>query len=169
MTDLILLAILLDGPQHGYALKKRAGLVLGKPELHNNLVYPLLNRFIKQGWVSRKETGGERGQTRQVYSLTVAGRRVLVERLSEFNEKQAYSENEFHLRVSLFALLSSDVRQRILDARAALLERRDRHLKLLQESEKLAGFNAEVVGYGRRQAQSELRWIRKLSRLRTRR
>src|SRR5579884_2138594 len=106
MTDIIILAILLDGPQHGYALKKRAGLVLGQRELHNNTVYPLLNRFIERGWVSQKEREGERGQTRLVYSITPAGRRELIERLSQFDEKQAFSENEFHLRVAMFQLLA---------------------------------------------------------------
>jgi len=168
MNDLIVLAILLDGPQHGYALKKRAGVILGQPELHNNIVYPLLNRFIEQGWVSCKETGGERGQTRQVYSLTATGRRHLIARLSEFDEKQAYSEREFHLRVGLFELLPAEVRRRILAGRESVLERRDEHLKRLQKSEKLSGFNAEVVGFHRRQVEAEREWIRKLSRLRSR-
>jgi DNA-binding PadR family transcriptional regulator len=43
MTDLILLATLLDGPKHGYELKKRAGLIFGQGmTIHNNLVYPLM-------------------------------------------------------------------------------------------------------------------------------
>jgi DNA-binding PadR family transcriptional regulator len=168
MTDLIILAILTAGPVHGYALKKRAGLVLGQPELHNNIIYPMLNRFIEQGWVKRKEANGERGQTRQVYSITAAGRAALVEKLSEFGEKQAYSEKEFHVRVGLFELLPPDARNRILAARRGVLERREAHLALLQESEKLGGFNAEVVGFTRRQVQSEMEWIRKLSRMRAR-
>jgi hypothetical protein len=45
MNDLLLLATLLEGPKHGYALKKQAGLILGEAELQNNLVYPLLRRF----------------------------------------------------------------------------------------------------------------------------
>jgi len=168
MADLIILAILLAGPQHGYALKKRAGLVLNQPALHNNTIYPLLNRFIERGWVSRKETDGQRGQTRQVYSLTRAGRDELIERLSAFDDKQARSENEFHLRVSLFELLPSETRQSILAARTAVLDQRDDHLHRLQKSERLSGFNAEVVAYKRQQIESEIQWIRKLSRRRSR-
>jgi len=168
MTDLIVMSILLAGPHHGYALKKRAGLVLGQRELHNNVIYPLLNRFIKSGWVTRKEVDGERGQTRQVYSLTAAGRRALVEQLSSFSEKQAYSESEFHLRVALFELLPHQMRQRILAVRTALLEKREGHLKALQVAEKLGNFNAEVVAFRRKQVRAELGWIRKLSRLKSR-
>lgn len=163
MTDLIILSILLGGPQHGYALKKRAALILGERELHNNIVYPLLKRFIREGWVKVKEAEGERGQTRQVYSLTASGRSAFLERLSEFNDKQAYSENEFHLRVAFFALLPTDVRQRILAARTAVLQKYDEHLQSLQATQRLSGFNAEVVAFRRRQIDAELQWIHKLS------
>ena len=168
MNDLIVLAILLAGPQHGYALKKRAGLVMGNRELHNNIIYPMLERFIKRGWVSRREAEGERGQTRQVYSLTSAGRKALIEHLSEFDLKHALSENEFHLRVGLFELLPPDSRDHILQARSAVLRERDEHLKSLRAAERLSGYNAEVVVFRRQQIESELKWIRKLSRLKSR-
>ena len=168
MNDLIVLAILLDGPQHGYALKKRAGLVMANRELHNNIIYPMLERFIENGWVHRKQQGGERGQTRQVYSLTATGKRALLERLSAFDEKQAHSENEFHLRVGLFQLLSPESRNRILEIRGRVLHQRDEHLELLQASERLADYNAEVVAFRRGQIASELKWVRKLSRLKFR-
>ena len=74
MNDLIFLSLLLPGPLHGYALKRQGGIISGQAELHNNLVYPLLRRFVVRGWVTRRKTAGERGQTRQVYSLTEIGR-----------------------------------------------------------------------------------------------
>src|SRR5260370_14922963 len=36
MNDLILLAALMQGPQHGYALKKLAGFMAGHGDMHNN-------------------------------------------------------------------------------------------------------------------------------------
>ena len=165
MIDIIMLSTLLAGPQHGYALKKSASLILNQPELHNNTVYPLLERFIGQGWVRKKNDAGERGQTRHVYSLTPAGRSEVIARLSEFNEKQASSDAEFRLRVGLFGLLTSQARRRILEARALALERRDQHLSSLQQSFPLTGFNAEAVRFSREQITNELRWIRKLSRM----
>ncbi len=166
MSDIIMLSLLLPGPLHGYALKKRAASVLNHPELHNNTVYPLLSRFIKKGWVRKKEEAGERGQTRQVYSLTRQGRAELIRRLSEFTEKQAYSDHEFHLRVGLFQLLPSDVRERILDTRAGVLRKRKEHLAALDQQFRLTGFNAEVVSYRRTCIEFELRWITKIARKR---
>src|SRR6266705_869876 len=99
MSDLILLANLLDGPKHGYALKKQVGLVSGKSEMHNNLVYPLLRRFVESGWVSKRKGAGQRGQTREIYALTNKGRQELLRRLRHFTSKEAASEHSFHLRV----------------------------------------------------------------------
>jgi DNA-binding PadR family transcriptional regulator len=65
MNDLFLLANLLDDPKHGYALKKQVGLISGQEEMHNNLVYPLLRRFVESGWVRKRQGAGERGQTRE--------------------------------------------------------------------------------------------------------
>src|SRR5580704_16248511 len=105
MNDLILLAALLKGPQHGYALKKLAGLLFGQDEMHNNLVYPLLRRFMENSWVVKRTTDGQRGQKRDLYALTFKGKLELLRRLSRFTEKEASSDNEFRLRVGLFSLL----------------------------------------------------------------
>src|SRR5579883_695250 len=105
MNDLLLLATLLEGPAHGYALKKRVGQITGQSDMHNNLVYPLLRRSVASGWVSRKTTPGERGQTRERYTLTSKGKDELVRRLEEFTEKDAADGNAFLLRVGLFGVL----------------------------------------------------------------
>src|SRR5580765_5126511 len=101
MNDLLLLAMLSGGPTHGYELKKRAGWLTGQRNLHNNLVYPLLGKFRKAGWIQQKTGKGQRGQTREVYSLTPKGRKALLERLHEFSAKEAASEGAFRLRVGM--------------------------------------------------------------------
>lgn len=164
MIDLIILASLIDGPKHGYALKKQAGMLFAHSELHNNLVYPLLRRFTSQGWVTRKSAPGERGQTRQQYALTAAGRRALLERLNSFDEKEAQAAEEFLLRVGLFELLEPAARQRILDAREQLLTRREQHFAQLQEMQ-LGVYGGEVVEFLRLRTKDELAWLRRLRRL----
>ena len=126
MNDLISLAILFDGPKHGYQLKREAGFILGQGAMHNNLVYPLLRRFTTEGWVSKKAVPGERGQTRLQYAISALGRRQLVTRLSEFSEADASSLRGFITRVGMFALLEGPVRARILKLRENYLQSRKR-------------------------------------------
>ena len=162
MNDLLLLSNLLAGPQHGYALKKRVGLLTGHGAMHNNLVYPLLKRFVNEGWVSRRAVPGERGQTRERYALTARGRQELRRRLQEFSQKDAASSEAFCLRVGLFAVLDAEARERILAGRKEWLERRGNTLANLAGSMKLGEWGGEVVRFLRSQIQTETSWTRAL-------
>jgi DNA-binding PadR family transcriptional regulator len=78
--DPLVLAILEDGPAHGYAiietLRKRSNGVFDLPE---GTVYPALHRLERSGVVSsRREVIG--GRQRRVYRLSSRGRAALQER-----------------------------------------------------------------------------------------
>ena len=165
MNDLILLATLLDGPKHGYQLKREAGFILGHGEMHNNLVYPLLRRFTTDGWVTKKTMPGERGQTRQQYAITAAGRRELITRLTNFGESDVASWPAFITRVGMFELLEEPVRASILKTRADYLQARQHKLTELQQRMDLGTYGGEVVRYLIEQIHSELVWMRRLRRL----
>ena len=163
MNDLILLAVLLEGPQHGYALKKRVGLITGHGDMHNNLVYPLLKRFVAKGWVTRRSARGQRGQTRELYALSAKGKNELVRSLSDFSDKTAASPAAFHFRVSLFPLLASATRQGILERRLRWLEQRDTNLARIQRVTGARGWSAEVMTFLRTEIRGEKKWIQRLS------
>jgi len=165
MNDLLLLAMLLGGPAHGYELKKRAGWLTGQKNLHNNLVYPLLNKFRKAGWIHQKSSKGQRGQTREVYSLTAKGKAELLRRLHEFTEKDAASEGAFRLRVGMFFALNADTRRRILNARDAHLEQRERKYAHLASMMDLGKWGGETTAFLREQVRAERKWISRLKKL----
>ncbi|HEY1801263.1 MAG TPA: helix-turn-helix transcriptional regulator [Terriglobales bacterium] len=165
MTDLIILATLLPGPKHGYQLKHEAGLIIGQQAIHNNLVYPLLRRFMSKGWVSKKVVPGERGQTRQQYTLTAAGRKELIARLSTFDEQEARSGDEFRVRVGLFAVLPHEVRERILKRRKEYLHGQTEKFARLQENIEVGTYGGEVIDHLRQMGSLQLKWIERLQRL----
>src|SRR5580658_257091 len=165
MNDLIILATLLDGPKHGYQLKREAGFILGQGVMHNNLVYPLLRRFTAEGWVTKRSVPGERGQTRQQYAITAMGRRELVTRLSEFGEVDATSFSRFITRVGMFELLDEPVREHILQQRERYLHHREERLAAMRQNMDLGTYGGDVVGYLIEQIHSERAWIRHLRQL----
>jgi DNA-binding PadR family transcriptional regulator len=165
MTDLILLATLLDGPKHGYQLKKQAGMIFGHGAIHNNLVYPLLRRFTNEGWVSKKTVPGERGQNKQQYAITATGRKALIERLSDYEDDAARSEDGFRIRVALLSLLPEAAQEKILAARERALTTRDAHLLAIQKGIDLGVYPAEVVKFMREQVAQEIAWVRRLHRV----
>lgn len=162
MNDLILLAILLEGPQHGYALKKKVGLITGHGDLHNNLVYPLLKRFVTQGWVQQRSADGERGQTRELYALTAKGKQELVRNLSDFGEKAAGSGDAFRFRVSLFPLLDPTTQLAILDRRDQWLAQRDENLRRIEAVTGARGWSAEVIDFRKAEIRAERKWVERL-------
>jgi DNA-binding PadR family transcriptional regulator len=165
MNDLLLLAMMLGGPRYGYQLKREAGWMMGQEALHNNIVYPMLRRFLEQGWVSKKAVPGHRGQTRQQYALTREGRRILFERINAFSRADARSEEGFFLRVGVFPVLTPESRQAILAAREAYLAQREQKLETLEANLELGEFGGEIVGHMRRQIGLEQEWIRHLRRI----
>jgi DNA-binding PadR family transcriptional regulator len=165
MNDLLLLALLLGSPKYGYQLKREAGWMVGHEPLHNNIVYPMLRRFLEEGWVKKKAVPGERGQTRQQYALTADGKRNLIERLSQFSEADASVEAAFHLRVGLFAVLKADAQEAMLETREKRLQRRDQVLDGLEGKMDLGKFGGEVVRHMRKQIEMEQEWVRHLRRM----
>ena len=137
-------------------------MILGQGALHNNLVYPLLRRFMDQGWVTRREAAGERGQTRLRYVITTAGRRELVARLSAFSDQDARSSDAFRLRVALFQLLDPQTRKSILERRNRYLTGRLQHLQVLEQNFQLNRYAGEVISQFSAETKSELKWIRRL-------
>jgi DNA-binding PadR family transcriptional regulator len=164
MTDLIILATLLAGRKHGYQLKHEAGVILGQGTLHNNLVYPLLRQFMTRKWVKRKAVPGERGQTKNQYSLTVLGRKALQSRLSTFTDQDARSTEEFRLRVGMFWFLERQVRLQILEARLKFLSNRLSTLTNIQNSFTLDRYQGEVTTHTAAEAEAEIKWIERLRR-----
>ena len=77
--DMLLLAVLEHGPEHGYAviqrLRERS---LGTFDLPEGTVYPALRRLEQQELLSSSWDASS-GRKRRVYKLTRGGRRALAE------------------------------------------------------------------------------------------
>jgi PadR family transcriptional regulator PadR len=72
------LAALIDGPLHGYAIVRRAGVLSGGTvRLSTGTLYALLERALSERLVVAGEPYIESGRQRRDYTLTSEGRRVL--------------------------------------------------------------------------------------------
>ena len=163
MNDIIILSLLLEGPKHGYRLKQEAALFTSEQQLHNNTVYPLLNRFLESGWITQREAEGERGQTRLLYELTDQGRDALVAKLNEFAETDAVNVNAFRLRVGLFGLLDPASRRRILELRDAHLQARQARMKRIGAGRSFEGWPAKTFSHVSSELERERKWIAELA------
>ena len=162
MTDLVLLTALLRGPAYGYALKRTAGLIFGQGKLHNNVVYPLLKKFVEAGWVEQSSVPGDRGQQRKQYGITAAGRQYLREQMATFGEREAGNDGAFLFRVAMFDLLPGEKRKEIIAARRAYLAVRVEELSALEKSQRPTSFPGFVLDRVQALVRDEMEWIAKL-------
>lgn len=168
MNDILILASLLSGPKHGYLIKKEAGLILGGGDLHNNLVYPLLHRFERQGWVGKRKSRGQRGQTRLEYFLTPAGKAEIIRRLGHYPDSER-SDEAFYLRAGLLDILPVPVRAGLLSARQRQLEGLSAQLGRIAVELCPTGYGGEVLNFLQCKTRFELDWVRRLSSVATQR
>ncbi len=81
----LVLGILAGGESYGYAILKQVdSLSGGQLEWTDGMLYPLLHRLERQGYVAASWGRSESGRRRKQYALTPAGRETLAERQQQW-------------------------------------------------------------------------------------
>ncbi|WP_247046668.1 PadR family transcriptional regulator [Arthrobacter rhizosphaerae] len=81
----LVLGILSDGDLYGYAILKRVSeLSGGGMQWTDGMLYPLLHRLERLGYVSSSWGTSEAGRRRKHYAITPAGRDALAERQQQW-------------------------------------------------------------------------------------
>jgi transcriptional regulator len=85
--DLLILRILLFGPQHGQgvarAIQEQSEDVL---LVDHGALYPALQRLESKGWISAKWGNSDNNRKARFYTLTKNGRKQLVEETSQWRK-----------------------------------------------------------------------------------
>jgi len=155
----IVLALLADGPQHGYELRARLDHVFGAllPRGNSGQIYTTLQRLERDGSITGDDVPGD-SRNKRVYGLTAAGR----------DELQAWIDtpvastrlrDEFFMKLVLIGSRSPEQTRRLLD-----VQRRE-YLQELRDLGELArsadgDVVAELLVEGAQlHAEADLRWI----------
>jgi PadR family transcriptional regulator, regulatory protein PadR len=81
----LVLAILSEGESYGYAIIKRVGeLSLGELQWTDGMLYPLLHRLERNGYVKTVWGKSETGRKRKYYRLTGAGKEELARQRTQW-------------------------------------------------------------------------------------
>ena len=129
MLKYALIALLAQGPSHGYDLKNAFERMLGRTwPLNIGQVYSTLARLERDGLVQSRVTPQELLPNRKVYTLTEAGRAALTQWLNQPAEPSPRLRVDFYLKLLLarrshaadICALIWRQRQTLLQALAAL-------------------------------------------------
>jgi DNA-binding PadR family transcriptional regulator len=133
-SEILILAMLRQGPRHGYEIKKDIDRALGgMVTLNNKTLYLALKHFEEMGAVTRQVIPQEGKPNRHTYHLTERGIELLQATLLDFPPEQAGSDAEFFTRVAFFDFLEAEEREAILNTRLAYLQRGLDYLQKLQQ------------------------------------
>jgi DNA-binding PadR family transcriptional regulator len=169
-SEILILAMLQQGPRHGYEIKKDIDRALGgMVTLNNKTLYLALKHFEEMGAVTRQVIPQEGKPNRHLYQLTERGVELLQISLQDFPSEQAGNDAEFFTRVAFFDLLVAQEREAILSKRQAYLEACLEYLHKLQymaDTEDCADVsgvsmsNAQrVLAFHIRRVRDEYQWI----------
>lgn len=82
----LVLGILADGDLYGYAIIKRVGeLSGGDLQWTDGMLYPLLHRLERLGYLSSSWGISEAGRRRKHYAITASGQEALAERQQQWS------------------------------------------------------------------------------------
>ena len=86
-TPSLVLAVLEEGPAHGYAIAKRINETANSPlQLKQGTLYPVLHGLERDGFVSGEWEHPEGERPRKVYVITPSGKAELARRTREWKQ-----------------------------------------------------------------------------------
>jgi transcriptional regulator len=84
--DLLILRMLIFGPQHGQGIARAIQEASGQELLvEHGALYPALQRMEERGWISARWGTSSNNRKARFYSLTAAGRKQLVKETAKWN------------------------------------------------------------------------------------
>ncbi len=93
----LVLAILDEGESYGYAILKRIDeLSGGELEWTDGMLYPLLHRLDRLGYVEARWDASQGGRRRRYYAITAAGRDALSEQRRQWEVVAGALQNAWH-------------------------------------------------------------------------
>lgn len=93
----LVLAILDEGESYGYAIQKRIDeLSGGELEWTDGMLYPLLHRLDRLGYVEARWDSPEGGRRRRYYSITPSGRSALSEQRRQWEVVSGALQSAWH-------------------------------------------------------------------------
>src|SRR5260370_17473602 len=105
-SEIVILAMLHQGPRHGYEIKKDTERALGgMVPLNNKTLYLALKRFEEMGAVTRQVIPQEGKPNRHLYQLTEHGIALLQASLRDFPAEHASHHTYFFPRVPFFQFI----------------------------------------------------------------
>ncbi|WP_230399502.1 PadR family transcriptional regulator [Novisyntrophococcus fermenticellae] len=134
--DICILSCLMKKPMYGYEIGKILKETFSScTRISNNTIYPILKKFQKLGYITKKQQTQEGRPDKFVYEITESGRKGFIQGLNSVTGSLASNRDEFFVRLSFFHLMTPDVRKKMLEDRMAFIRESLDNVKIREDGE----------------------------------
>lgn len=160
VNEVVVLALLKEGPKHGYQLLKDAARLVDREETFDTKrLYSTLKRLEQDhAIVAHPQPSPVVGAPhRKVYQLTPHGSQRLVSLLA--NPANAADRRRFFLSLALFHLIEGAAQEILLTERIRWLRREEEHLREVSELSLHTAWSRSVVTFQQQRVAQEMAWL----------
>lgn len=142
--EICILSCLMEKPMHGYEIGKELKRTFSAcTRVSNNTIYPILKKFERWEYITKRRESREGKPDRFVYEITGNGKKGFIQTLNAVTDALAFDREEFFVRLSFFHLLTPDARKKILENRLAFIREAMLTASALQDGEGRYGHRSE--------------------------
>lgn len=165
IVEFAILGLLHEGAMHGYELRKRLVGVLGSTLISYGSLYPALKRLVGAGLITERDESPTTARAKVSYELTADGKERFQSALSD-SGPEAWTDDNFGVRLAFFGRTEAEVRLRILEGRRARLQERMSSLRgtVTKVGARIDEWSAELHRHGLEGVEREVRWLDELIR-----
>lgn len=160
VNEVVVLALLQEGPKHGYQILKDAKRLVGPEETFDTKrLYSTLKRLEQDRAIAaHPEPSPIMGAPhRKVYHITPHGADRLVSLVAD--PANAPDRRRFFLSLALFPMIGDVAQERLLRERLAWLRREEQHLRQVAEYPQRTPWSRKVVAFQQAQIAQEIAWL----------
>lgn len=165
----MILGWLMDGPVHGYKLKKGPmAKMFSEFGINDNQLYPALGKLVGQGFIEKAVEPGDGTPNRNVYTITEDGRREFLEWLrSSRGEERTFRydffrKDDFFIRCNFIGHLETDEALDKVDRQARAVEETIGDLKAARDDMLRRGvepLHVKILEFGIQSQETRRRWL----------
>ncbi|WP_334195884.1 PadR family transcriptional regulator [Muricomes intestini] len=136
--DICILSCLMERQMYGYEIGKILKDSFDScTRISNNTIYPILKKFQKLGYITKKQQTQEGRPDRFVYEITELGKRGFIQALNSVTGSLTSNREEFFVKLSFFHLMTPDTRRKMLEGRAAFIRESLNNAKSRRDGESI--------------------------------
>lgn len=161
------LGILMQGPAHGYRIKKLFAPFIAKDGLNDGQLYPVLTQLEREKLVSKETVHQRKSPSKNIYKITERGREEFVQWLTGPGDEDDpvkydfYMQYSFLLKCTFFEHLPKRVRTTKLKKQIEMALRKIDEYRLMRQdmSERgLQAYKLKIVDFGIELERLKIRW-----------